>query len=123
MPQGPIKDILGHIIIMYLYYAFVYLKTKVVKKVIFIYKYSLLLQFASPGFYRKRAAPRRWVAPTAGEDSDMEVEVDDSDMDDDDALDPDYAPDAEEGMTHTALGKNKINLYLPKPRNQDAILV
>ena len=105
--------------IMYLYYVIlVYLKTKVVKKVTLINKYSPLLQFASSGFYQKAIAPSRWVAPPVGEDSDLEVEAE-SDVDDSD-LDPDYV--VEEDMTPTTSGENKINLYLLNPRNQDAIL-
>ena len=106
---------------VYKYYVFlVYLKTKVVKKVILINKYSPLLQFASSGFYRKAAAPRRWLAPPTGEDSDLEIQ-DDSDVDDDD-LDPDYVLE-EEDMTPTSSGEKKINLYLLTPWNQDAILL
>ena len=59
-----------------------------------------MLQFASSGFYGKSNAPRRWVAPPATEDSDLEVE-EESEVDDSDQ-DPDYIE--EEDLTPTTSG-------------------
>ena len=51
--------------------------------------FFFLFQMTTGIFYSKRKPQTQWVAPATGADSDVEIELNEEDVDDD-TLDPDY---------------------------------
>ena len=70
----------------------------------FSFHFFFFLQLPVSFYGRSQTARTRWIAPINGEDSEIEVELEDEDVEyDDDTFDPDFlVPDADDPRASTS---------------------